>query len=412
MQSGTGDREASESGLGRPELVRAIREWICRYGPMTFDRFMEMALYEPELGYYTSMARDASGQSGALVDYQTSPQVHRAFGYLIARQLARFWDALDRPNPFVIVELGAGVGELAGQVLGGLAKARLSARVVYHAVDLRVGQTSSHTSESALPSSADASPLAPPLSGHASQVPTEFDPPDQACWWRDLADLGRAGVRAHCILSNEFFDALPVHRVAWIGGRLCEVYVDRGRHGFVERLDAPSDAALERWIADSGSIPPEGWRGEICLRLTSIVEAIARILDRGFVLTMDYGDETAELFREVDGTLVAYHRHHWTDDVLRRVGEQDLTSHVDFGALVRLGRQFGLEPVFLTTQRDFLLGLGLAEEAEPLVACEPTDGRRWQARFALAELVRPDGLGRLKVLVQRRALNYRIEQKA
>lgn len=410
---------------------------------MPFDRFMEMALYEPGLGYYATLACDPSGQSGSSADYQTSPQVHRAFGYLLARQLAHFWEALGRPNPFVVAELGAGAGELADQIIEGLAAAGLPARVVYHAVDRRVGdgsgrspgptddaEWSSDDTGVREVSTANPSPNLSPTRGEQVDVgagdrwsvpqgivasnagssdgrdaASRIDSRGQITWWRDIAELRQAGVQVHCVLSNEFFDALPVHRVAWVGGRLREVFIDRGERGFAERLGEPSDAALARWIADGGVLPPEGWRGEICLRLVPVIEAIAGILDRGLMLTIDYGDETADRFQKLNGTLLAYYRHQWTDDVLRRVGEQDLTSHVDFGALLRVGRRYGLEPVFLTNQRDFLLRLGLVDESERLIAREPTVGRRWQARFALAELVRPDGLGRLKVLVQRRGLN-------
>jgi SAM-dependent MidA family methyltransferase len=378
---------------------------------MTFDRFMEMALYEPGLGYYAALPPRPDGQSGALADFQSSPQVHRAFGHVLARKLVRIWEALGRPNPFVIVELGAGAGELAEQILEGLVDASAVPLVEYHAVDVRrEGTEEEGTADHRGDLRGSAGVSAPPLdrAGETPALPGSFRL-DQVTWWGSLADLRRAGVRAHCVVSNEFFDALPVHRVAWVGGKLREIYVDWGETGFVERVDDPSNGALARWIADGEVVPPEGWRGEICLRLVPTFEAIAGLFDRGVVLTIDYGYETADLFQRTEGTLVAYHRHQWNDDVLRRVGEQDLTSHVDFGAMVRIGRRYGFEPAFLTTQRDFLLRLGLADGVDHWIARESTPGQRWQARFALAELVRPDGLGRLKVLAQQRGLPKRVE---
>jgi len=225
-------------------------------------------------------------------------------------------------------------------------------------------------------------------------------------WWSSLDALREAGIKAHCVVSNEFFDALPVHRVAWLDGRLKEIYVDWGERGFVERVGDPSDDALARWIVDGGIVPPEGWRGEICLRLMATVEVLSEIVGRGVMLSIDYGYETAEFFERhhAAGTLMAYYRHQWNEDLLERVGEQDLTSHVDFGALARLGRQAGLAPCFLTTQRDFLLELGLSDDVERWISREPTSGKRWQARLGLSELIRPDGLGRLKVLAQERGL--------
>src|SRR6185437_10124211 len=109
-------RDGADGLNGRPELIHRIRAWIEGHGPMTFDRFMEMALYEPDLGYYASLSPGATGESGALADFQTSPQVHPAFGNLVARYVLKVWRALERPAPFVVVELGAGGGELAGQV--------------------------------------------------------------------------------------------------------------------------------------------------------------------------------------------------------------------------------------------------------------------------------------------------------
>ena len=439
---------------GRPELLRRIHDEIERSGPMRFDRFMEMALYEPGLGYYASIPSVGDGDLGALADFQTSPQVHPAFGHLVARYLLRVWNALDRPEPLVIVEPGAGGGELAGQILDGLMVDGGPLRVEYHAVDARPSPPPMEGGGEVAGGEAVGEGAAVRLGGGACLLPVpgrvqqgdgqetnSLPTPDPSpCptvptfetlgggrgsdasataitagearhnaklrWWRSLDNVRRAGVHPHCIVSNEFFDALPVHRVAWLNGGLKEIYVDRGERGFVERIGDPSDDALARWILDGGIVPSEGWRGEICLRLMSAVEAISAIVDRGVVLSIDYGYETAELFdpRHAGGTLLAYFRHQWNEDLLERVGEQDLTSHVDFGALTRFGRQTGLEPWLLTTQRDFLLKLGLSQEVERWVAREPTAGRRWQARLRLSELIRPDGLGRLKVLAQARGL--------
>ncbi|MGH2460645.1 MAG: SAM-dependent methyltransferase, partial [Chloroflexota bacterium] len=187
---------------GRPELVRRIQLEIERAGPMTFDRFMERALYEPGLGYYASLSNAETGGPGALADFQTSPQAHPAFGFCVARYLRRVWDALGQPRRFVIVEPGAGAGELARQIRDGLAEEGASPRVEYHAVDARSGA------------------LGEGVLGEGAPR-----------WWRSLDDLRQAGVRAHAVVSNEFFDALPVHRVVWLDGRLRESYVDWGEWG-------------------------------------------------------------------------------------------------------------------------------------------------------------------------------------
>jgi len=372
---------ASRQYSGRPELVGLLRERIRADGPMTFAKLMEAALYEPGLGYYASPATTEEGKPTWLADFQTSPQVHPAFGWLVARELARVWDALGRPDPFVVVELGAGAGELAEQIQASWAKEASGGALEYHCVERRIETLSASNGR---------------IQGREWPGPVR----SHRSWWSDLAAIARAGIRAHCVLSNEFFDALPVHRVAWLGGALREVFVDWTGDGFVERFGEPSSPALVARLREMGLVFPEGWRGEICLRLDPVVAAVAALIDRGVVLTIDYGVDPANPERR--DTLVAYHRHHWSDDVFHRVGEQDLTSHVDFDALLRIGRVHGLEPAGSTTQREFLLGHGLAEEAERWVEVETSPARQWQARFAQAELVRPDGLGRLRVVAQQK----------
>lgn len=366
------DRPAT-SGSENPALVERLRLEISRNGPLTFDRFMDAALYEPGLGYYTTRGDAAHGKPDATADFQTSPQVHRIFGLLIARQLELVWHALDRPNPFVIVELGAGTGELARQIVEAFVESRPDLPLAYHAADLR-------------PRSA--------WSAKSGSIRR----------WDNLAQMSDSGLLAHCVISNEFFDAVPIHRVTWLNGQLQEIFVDWAHHAFVERYGPPSDPRLVDCVARFGSPPSEGWVGEICLRLPSIVEQIARLVERGVVLTIDYGIEAENpgQFSPSGGTIVAYHRHQWNDDILARVGEQDLTSHVDFSALIRLGKSHGLIPAGFTTQREFLLALDFANVAQRLTAREPTEASRWHAHFSISELLRMDGLGRLKVLAQQK----------
>lgn len=361
------------SGGENTALVDRLRQEISRHGSLTFDRFMEAALYEPGLGYYVTRGDASTGKPDAMADFQTSPQVHRIFGLLIARQLELVWQALDCPNPFVIVELGAGRGELAVQIVEAFADSLPNLRLAYHAADLRPRSAWSATYKSIRR-------------------------------WDNLAEISESGLLAHCVISNEFFDAVPVHRVTWLNGRLREILVDWGVRGFVERYGPPTDPRLIDWIASFGSAPVEGWVGEICLRLPTIVEQIGRLIERGVVLTIDYGFETEYpgQFSPSGGTVVAYYRHQWNDDILARVGEQDLTSHVDFSALIRLGKAHGLIRAGLTNQRDFLLALDLATVAPRLTAQERTAAGRWQAHLSISELLRKDGLGRLKVLAQQK----------
>lgn len=367
-------RRSAENVLdacGRPALVECIRTLIQETGPITFARFMDLALYAPGLGYYASLRPGAEGESGALADFQTSPQVHPIFGDVLSAELLRIWRALNCPHPFAIAEPGAGAGELARQILVGLGEREPGLTIVYHAID-----------------------------GRAPMDRVSIKDVDPLVWWPSLAALRRTGERIHCVVSNEFFDALPVHRLARIAGELREVYVDWTDQGFSEKLLPISDSQLVEVLGERGVA--EGWRGEVMGILPDVLEELAGLVDTGVILTIDYGHGVADgRFGAPSGeTLLAYHRHHWNDDLYHRVGLQDLTSHLDFAALLRLGRDFGLEPAGALTQRDFLLSRGIAAETERWVTREKTPGRQWQARFAIADLIRPDGLGRLKVAAQ------------
>jgi SAM-dependent MidA family methyltransferase len=385
--------------LGKAPLVEILRDRIARQGPITFDQFMEAALYEPGLGYYASAVDDPDGAPGTVADFQTSPQVHPLFGYLIARELRRIWETFGWPEPFVVVELGAGAGELACQILAGLAEKERPVATRYHAVDRRYAGTGAEHEI------ADSS--ACQQGGHALTVvaapPWADHVPGGVTVWPDLPTLAMLLRGAHAVISNEFFDALPVHRLARVGGALREIYVDWAESGFVERVGELSDARLAALVEHRAGVGTDGWRGEACSRLERNLDLVAGLLDRGVVLTIDYGYESDEAPGSSGETLVGYYRHQWTDDVYRRVGDQDLTSHLDVAAFLRIGQKVGLMPVKVATQREFLLGLGFAKAAERWAARQRSPGHQWQARFALTELIDPRGLGRLKVITQLKA---------
>jgi SAM-dependent MidA family methyltransferase len=350
-------------------------ELIRREGPITFNRFMDVALYDPEGGYYTRPR--TAGQAGPAADYQTSPQVHPIFGDLLAVELVRNWESIGRPGPYVVAELGAGSDELAQQILASLSERAPAIVPQYHAVELR-----------------------PDPSGKAAVAERA-----KICRWPALDSLAAAVTGAHVVLSNEFFDALPVHRLTRVGGTLREIYVDVVGERFVERLGELSDPGLAVLVAHRPDARQEGWRGEVCTRIAPMLATIAGLLGQGIVLTIDYGF----LMDDTPGeTLLAYYRHQWNDQIYERVGEQDLTSHLDLTYFLKQGEIVGLEPVSVTTQREFLLGRGFVAEAEHWAAREPTAGRKWQARFAMAELIDPRGLGRLKVVTQRKT--YKSEE--
>ncbi len=354
-------------------LGALIRERIASSGAITFADYMDLALYHPQFGYYTAGAPKV-GWTG---DFFTSAHLHPLFGACVARQLMQMWEALKRPAPFVVVEEGAGQGVLAGQARAFLQEhaPRLAEALRYQTVD--VGQ----------PAKREDAALAP-----------------------------------HVILSNELIDAFPAHVVEVRGGRLLEVYVAERDGRLVERLDEPSAPEVSGYLARFG-VPwqmfGDGWRAEINLRALAWMRATAARLARGgFALTIDYGDLARRLYRRERrrGTLLCYYRHTTNEEPLARPGQQDITAHVNFSALIEEGRRAGLARSRFTTQREFLLGWGIREEMEALRArqfgaadaARHTDQgqadllRAYSLRNAVNAMLDPAGLGGFRVLLQRK----------
>ncbi len=381
---------------------RAIRRRIARHGPITFAEYMARALYGPG-GYYT--------RSGAGVDYYTSPQVHPAFGALLAVQLFRFWRLLERPYPFFVIEPGAGDGLLGRDVCNAASHLPegFPGSLRYVAVDRRPGDRSAR------------GPASATITGDARRLP-----------FRRVTG---------CIISNELLDALPVHRVRMERGMLRELYVgiesdvaDGYEGQLVEVAGDPSTPDLERRLSDLGVSLSEGQTVEICRQLDDWAASVAAALDTGFVLTIDYGRNAPDLYdpaQRPHGTLVTYRFHRQTDTPLVDPGRQDITAQVDFTSVGRVGERAGLTTVGELSQGGFLTRLGLQairrngrppdsggggwitipidpEGALPGVLAEPfapqpDDSRDWLT--GLTHLVRPGGLGDFRVLVQAKGLS-------
>ncbi|MDE2778752.1 MAG: SAM-dependent methyltransferase [Chloroflexota bacterium] len=358
-----------------------IRRRIARAGPITFAEFMDVALYWPDGGYYSASAGDSPTPFGPRGDYYTAPVVHPAFGALLAVQLYQFWLLLDRPTPFHVVEPGSGNGQLSRDVL---AAARGLPEAFSHS--LRYLCLDRHPP--------DTTPGPPPAAAIAA------------------SGLPLRGLRG-CILSNELIDAFPVHQVRLVDGRLREVFVTLETAGgpgdapLVETLADPSTPALAARLEELEITLAEGQTAEICLDLESWSAAAASALDQGFVLTIDYGRTADELYSaqlRPRGALVTYYRHTQTDAPLRRIGQQDITSQVDFTALVYAGRRAGLDPLGYTTQAQFLRNLDLDRLRRRVTSCPLPVEEGAANRAGLLALARPDGLGDFKVLVQGRNL--------
>jgi SAM-dependent MidA family methyltransferase len=343
-------------------LQDIIKARIAERGRITFAEFMDMALYYPELGYYTS----ARARVGADGDFYTSPATHPAFAALIAVQLEQMWQLLDRPPGFAVVEMGAGKGLLAQDILDYLAE------------------------------------VSPPLARSINYITME----------RDSVSVVRGGGATPpthvtgCILSNELLDALPTHLVTVRDGRIQEIYITLENDGFSEVIDEPSTPQLEAQLSQENIILPEGYRTEVNLNIARWAEDVANLLDQGFVITIDYGYPASELYgpKRGEGTLMTYYKHTGTSDPYIRLGQQDITTHVDFTAVILHGERNELKLVSLTSQRQFLLNLGLDAFLEALAGKGLPYQEYLANRYSMLELVREEGMGNFKVLLQSKGI--------
>ncbi len=392
-------------------LPALIRDEIAQAGPMTFARFMALALYHPALGYYAGggQGREPIGWEG---DYFTSGDLHPLWGWCIARQLHQVWELLDRPGRFDVVEPGAGRGLLAREVW----RYALERAPEW-------GEALRYTLADRAPAS---SPLRAAREERLAGELRALGTPAQATRWADDLEeaFGQEGI-VGCVISNELVDALPVHLVEKRGDTLAEVYVavDAVTGRLQETLGPPSSPEVAGYL-DRFGVPwhgfPNGWRAEVCLEAPAWMRRVASGLRRGLVLTIDYGDSARRLYTPLRrrGTLAVYARHQFGEDPLAHPGQQDLTAHVNFSALIQAGREAGLRFVALTTQRAFLEHLGIREETEALatrlypyadIERHTSRGqmdylRSSSLRNAVATLLRPGGLGGFKVLAQHRGM--------
>lgn len=393
------------------QLDEIIKDEIRRAGPMTFARFMDLALYHPQWGYYSGgmSGREPVGWAG---DFFTSGDVSPLWGWALAKQLHQMWQALGSPARFDVIEPGAGRGLLAASVWRyALAlDERWAAALRYTLVDR------------AAPDSPLRSAREARLTAELAAIPA---PQDAVRWAPDLAQAASDGPITGCILSNELFDALPVHRVEARGGRLLEIYValepESGR--LVETLAEPSSERVADYL-DRYGVPwraySDGWRAEVCPAAEDWTREVADILGAGYMLALDYGVSARRLYTRDrrHGTLMAYTRHRLSERPLTNPGQQDLTAHVNFSAVARVGTEEGLSVVRYTTQAALLNGLGIREQAESLAARlfpyaeteRHTDRgqadllRRSTLRNAVATLLDPHGLGGFRALIQARGL--------
>lgn len=352
----------------RSAIVSSIEE----AGKITFADFMGLALYHHGYGYYTS-ERDKIGKRG---DYYTSTDVHPVFGELIAGQLEQMWRLMGRGR-FVVVETGAGKGWLCYDIMSFIKK---KFPEFFENLDYKIVEISRHF----IGKQADT------LKGFEGKI-----------LWEPLSADGFSFEPVEgCFLSNEFFDSLPVHQVIVENGCLKEIYVTVKDDVLCEQAGELSDPALGSYFDSIKIVLREGQRAEVNLNALDWVREISRALNRGFVITIDYGNLAEELYSEdrTDGTLMCYHGHTTSENPYERIGNQDITSHVNFTSIIEEGGRCGLSTTGFTRQSNFLIALGILNKMN--------DVRGDLSKLlTMKNLLLPGGMGDVfKVLIQHRGI--------
>jgi SAM-dependent MidA family methyltransferase len=364
-------------------LRQKIEQEIHQRGPVPFSRYMELCLYDSELGYYSRNAE----QFGKAGDFYTSSDVHAVFGRLLARQFEEMWRTLSSPAQIDILELGPGRGLFAQDVLDWSEKkfpeffSALHYSLVENSPALRVRL------QSTLSRHFD--------TGKASLTPVGDSAPSRV-------STPQSHATPVIVFTNEFFDAMPVEVVSAEGS--LRIAAKDGR--FVETW-APASAAELAYL-DRYSVHPEaGERIEVPLRAQTHMSEISARLQRGFLIAIDYGYTREEqLAGRHRGTVAAFREHSVSANPYEAPGEQDITAHVNFSVMSAIAEQNGMRVQPLLTQSQFLLGIGEQNQfGDAFEECRLPQERA-KVALQLKHLVTPAGMGEsFHVLVASKAVS-------
>ena len=355
--------------MAQQTLEARLRDEIRRRGPIPFADFMRAVLYDPEGGYYSGDG-DHIGPAG---DFYTAPTTHPAFGALLALQLERCWELLDRPGSFTVLEEGGGKGRLAEDIFNYI---RHLAPEFSQSVDYRIMELD-----------------------RRGRVTMPDDGAEFEIDWND--DATPTEIENGVIISNELYDAWARHRVIQQGSTLYELLVDATDGGFIEIIAEPSTPALAERLLQLEVTLPNGSKAEIDLDGPAHLAESAARLRRGFIFTIDYGYPAATLYdgSRREGTLLCYHHHTSSTNPYIRLGKQDITAHVDFTSLARAGEDAGLVTEGLLTQQRYLKKLGSQAFIDVLRDLDLSPQDVLANRMAILELTKSGGFGGFGVLI-------------
>ena len=388
-------------------LRQKIEQEIREHGPLPFSRYMEMCLYDPELGYYSSNA-EKFGKAG---DFYTSSDVHAVFGRVLARQFEEMWRALGKPEQMEILELGPGRGLFAQDVLDWSEKkfpdfyGALHYTLEERAPSLREKLRSRFRGKleagklSLLPQIENFPIKTLPETAQPSTGEDSRHSIESSIVNRRAGHVSRAAssekLRALpsevplIVFANEFFDALPVEVLSEKGS----LRINVREQNFVEQWAPASAEELE--FLDRYGLHPEGdIRTEVALLSQQQISHYAEVMQTGFFVVIDYGYTREEqLAGRHLGTIMAYRQHSASPNPYEAPGEQDITAHVNFTALAAAAEQNGMHAHKLRTQSQFLLGIGEANQfADAFEDCRLPQERA-KVALQLKHLVTPAGMG-------------------
>ncbi|KUO48960.1 MAG: hypothetical protein APF76_10005 [Desulfitibacter sp. BRH_c19] len=358
-------------------MSQELREYLIEHianKPLRFYDFMKIALYHPIWGYYVK-DKPKIGREG---DFYTSPNVHSAFGHCIAEQLYEMWTICKKPKEFYLVEMGPGTGLLAKDILD----YSQDYGDYYDAIAYVLIETSPYMTDVQKRQ----------LEGHAGK-----------CRWEN--SISKINNFTGIVFSNELVDAFPIHKVTQLDGKLKEIYIQYENGAFCEEIGELSNNDIADYLDELHISLEDEQEIEVNLDAINWLEEVASKLEKGFLITIDYGYKTKELeepFR-FKGTLMSYSNHTNTQDVLLNPGEQDITSHVNFSAIKHYGEKTGLQTAGYTSQMRFLVNLNIADKMKL-----GSDLEGVKNSYALKRLTMPDGMGeKFKVLIQHKDIEVK-----
>lgn len=356
-------------------LSERLRARIEREGPISFYEWMKSALYDEHEGYYCRADRIPQGRAG---DYRTAPEISPLFAATFARYFSKLHTDLKRPPSWTLLEMGGGGGECAHGVLSYL---RTHMPEVFARTSYVIDEIG------ASPRSRAAHRLAEFADRVSFQLLEEISEP----------------LDAGIVFSNELIDAFPVHRVIMRAGDLRELYVGLSEAGFTW-VESNPEPDVADYCERAEMNLAEGQVAEVNLKAGEVISRAAALLDRGYVITVDYGAEREGLWGAPHrrlGTLRAFHRHQFVDDPLAMPGQQDLTSTIDWTQLREAGDRSGLQTIRFQRLDEFLGSEGIFDVIAALTNETKDAVEILRLTTSARELILPTGLAAsFQVLVQ------------